>query len=347
MSQLRILVVGSFRLLQHEPAVCRALRELGHLVQEAPMRLPASLLGRAQDRFAFGPQVALLNRALVEAARAFRPDVILCYRALLVHPRTVLALRTATRAKLVSFNNDDVFGPLGRKAYFRLFKRAIPHYDLHLVYRDADLARYRRAGARRVQQLRSFYLPWLHHPRAMDELAGLHADVVFYGHCEPDRRLDELDSLMRRVPASYRVRGSGWREHGAGRAWQDLDTTEIAGEAYARSLAAARLALCFFSTWNRDTYTRRVFEIPACAGSDGRGPVLVAQRTADMASLYEDGREAVFFDDTEELVARVRHLLDHEEERARIAAAGHARCMRSGYAIHDRMNEWLKTTSEL
>ena len=107
----------------------------------------------------------------------------------------------------------------------------------------------------------------------------------------------------------------------------------LTGDDYVRAIAASRIALCFLSTLNRDTYTRRCFEIPAI------GTMLLCQRTADMEQLFRPGIEADYFSDANELVEKVRHYLAHPDEQARIAAAGHARVHSAGHDITSRMRE--------
>ena len=62
----------------------------------------------------------------------------------------------------------------------------------------------------------------------------------------------------------------------------------VRGVEYAKALSGAKMCLAFLSKLNRDTYTRRCFEIPAC------GRVLLCERTADMQGLLREGDEAVW-----------------------------------------------------
>lgn len=65
----------------------------------------------------------------------------------------------------------------------------------------------------------------------------------------------------------------------------------------------------------------RVFETMAC------GAMLITDRIHDngLEQLFEDGKHLVTFETEDELVAKVRHYLSHEEERAAIARAGQER----------------------
>jgi spore maturation protein CgeB len=331
---LKIFIAGAGRHDWHEEAWGAALRRLGHevtLFATAPF--VQSLLDRLSERFLRGPLIAKVNEALLRAADRAKPDLFIAYRALLVTPRTVETMGRLHRARLVCYQNDNIFGPLSGKAYWRLFRRSIPAFDRHLVYRDSDVLHYEQAGAKSVRVLRPHYLPWLH--RRIADRASKPIDVGFYGHCEDDGRVEVLDRLMRAVSAKFSVRGSGWAKLGRGKAWAGFDTREVQGEAYVQAINDTKIALVFLSKLNADTYTRRVFEIPAS------GTLMLCERTHDMQALYREDREAAFFDSVAELTEKVRYYLAHDEERETMARAGEQRALQSGYDIYSRMRSWL------
>lgn len=76
----------------------------------------------------------------------------------------------------------------------------------------------------------------------------------------------------------------------------------------------------------------RNFEVPGCAGFLLTGPA------DDLETYYRDGEEIVCFTDVDDAVEKARHYLAHEAERARIAAAGHARTL-AEHTYERRFNE--------
>ena len=69
---------------------------------------------------------------------------------------------------VAGYHNDDPFGSNGDRSYFRIFKKAIPFYCSHHVYRQENIQEYQRLGIKHVKQLKSYYLPWIDQPPEAD-----------------------------------------------------------------------------------------------------------------------------------------------------------------------------------
>ena len=106
-------------------------------------------------------------------------------------------------------------------------------------------------------------------------------------------------------------------------------------EDYKKALCGAKIALCFFSKLNRDTYTRRCFEIPAT------GTLLLSEYSDDLASLYQEGEEADFFKNKEEMIQKIKLYLGNDDLRSRVAVNGNQRAIIDGHDIFSRMAKVL------
>jgi hypothetical protein len=91
---------------------------------------------------------------------------------------------------------------------------------------------------------------------------------------------------------------------------------QFRGDDYMRELAATKIGLSF---WGAGDDTLRYWEI-SCAGS-----LLLAQRPrSPVPDNFIHQQEAVFLqDDLSDLVEKVNYFCDHDEEREKIAQAGH------------------------
>lgn len=353
---MRVLVAGDWHSDLHEEVVLRSLRRLGHEVSGfkwhnyfaagagAGLR---SLSLRAQNKFVAGPALARINRDFVAAALQFQPDVVFVYRGTHIEAATLRALRTALPAcRLVGYNNDDPFAPAQPSYLWRHFMRSIPEYDLMLAYRHANVDAFRAAGARRVELMRSWYVADRNYPI---ELSDAHkrdfaCDVAFIGHYEPDQRLDHLEEIVRQ--------GFTLRIFGPTKYWAKplaesallrhlAPTRMVWGDDYNRALCGAKVALCFFSKLNRDTYTRRCFEIPATR------TLMLSEYSDDLACLYSEGAEADYFRNRDEMMQKVKAYVADDAARMQVAEGGYRKVRSAGHDVDSRMNQMLVWISEL
>ena len=224
-----------------------------------------------------------------------------------------------------------------------ILSSAVPDYDLHFVFRPVNLPEIEAVGAKEAHVLMPYYVPALHHPVILSEEdhTRYDCDVVFVGHYKPDGREAYLKAL---VDAGVRVRlfgGKYWTRRVLG-SFADYfgEIREVRGLEYAKALSGAQMCLCFLSRLNRDTYTYRSFEIPAC------GRLLLSERTADLQMLFTENEEAVYFSNPTELVKQVLWLREHPEHAQQIAQAGYRRAMADGHSVDVRMRQVINLISQ-
>lgn len=355
---MKVLVAGDWHSELHEEVVQAALARLGHDVSvfkwHGYFRRAPGLVGKAwnlaqrlQNKFIAGPLIGRVNRDFLAAVRRARPECIFIYRGTHITAATLQSVRRMfPQTILVGYNNDDPFAPTQPAYLWRHFLRAVPSYDLVLAYRHANLEEYRRVGAIRVELLRSWFVPERNHPIELhdEDRARFECDVVFVGHFEPDQRLHYLEEIARH--------GFRLRIFGPGYDWDPVlkKSPTLAGQSpvrlvwgddYNRALCGAKVALCFFSKLNRDTYTRRCFEIPAT------GTVLLSEFSEDLASLFREGVEAEFFRDERQLIEKLQRLVGDETLRRSIAAAGAMRVRQDGHDVVSRMELLMARVRQL
>ena len=67
--------------------------------------------------------------------------------------------------------------------------------------------------------------------------------------------------------------------------------------------------------------------------------MMLADRTDEHRSMFEEGKEAEFFDSEDELLEKLSYYAKNEAHRERIARAGYNRCLASGYSYRSRVSE--------
>ena len=288
---------------------------------EPPNPLLRKILFRAQ----MGPWVSRLNRDVLRLAEEHRPDVFWADKLLSLQPRTLDRLR-AMGIVTVSYMIDNAFGPR-RDPGWRLYRKCIPHFDLHVTQRDRNVLDYRAAGARDVIKIQTAYEPTIHFPPPdgwsdRDRTRG----VSFIG-TPYDQRAEFLTRLWREDGVPVVVSGdSTWRRKLDPEALAALYTGgELYGSAYREAIWGSKINLSFLTHSNQDEFVHKSFEIAGCGG------FLLAERSPGHLERFVEGEEAVFFSDYAECVAMIRRYLPDEEARTRIAAAGYRRAVRDGY----------------
>lgn len=351
---MKIVIAGDWHSDLHEEPVEQALRRLGHQTVRFPWHtyfqagdLVTRALYKAQNKYLFGPRVDRVNADLMSCVRGSAPQALLVYRGSHIYPQTLRELRRASQETLlVSYNNDDPFSPAYPRWQWRHFLAAVPEYDLVLAYRPHNLVELKEAGARRVELLRSWFVPERNRPVALTdaERQEYGCDVVFAGHYENDGRLQCLEAVVR-AGWTLKLFGHDYGWHRALRNSAELrrfvPIRNVWGDEYNKALCGARVALCFLSRLNRDTYTRRSFEIPAS------GTMMLAEYTDDMAALFRAGEEADFFHSPQELVEKLRRYLGDDALRRRVADAGRRRVTADGHDVMSRARQLVHWISEL
>ena len=69
---------------------------------------------------------------------------------------------------------------------------------------------------------------------------------------------------------------------------------------------------------------------------------LLAERTSRHTSMFEEGKEAEFFSNKEELLKKIKFYLNNESALKEISIKGRDRCLNSGYDMENQVINILK-----
>ena len=167
---------------------------------------------------------------------------------------------------------------------------------------------------------------------------------MFVGHYEDDGRVECLEAIVQAGP-QLKLFGPGYD-------WNPILSKNqilkhlipvrlVWGNDYNQAIASAKIALCFLSKLNRDTYTRRCFEIPAS------GTLLLSEYTDDLNSLFNQGIEADYFKNKEEMLEKIRFYLNHSEKLDQVTSNGLSRVRNDGHDIYSRMKLLINWTNSI
>lgn len=333
MKQTKVLLVGDDSYDMYVKAFYQSFRELGYKnvrlfatnrYMQTQSRIKKTIL-KAENRGALGIRVSYINRELVHCVETMKPELVFLYSARLIYADTIKEIKRQGAVVFV-YNNDDPFAVYYPKWFWRHFKGSLKYADVGFVYREKNIEEYRKCGCARTEMLRAYYMKNRNY--YIPDVEMKVPAVVFLGHNERDERQDYIRMLLR---AHIEVGVTR-------RTWEDFEPDnpyliklENSHEKYNEMINATEIAIVFLSKINNDTYTRRCFEIPATK------TLMVAPYTEDIASMFKEDEEAVFFRNGEEFVKKIKYYLRNKNERQKIAEAGYERLMRDGYESGDRV----------
>lgn len=344
---MKILLAGNWQWSIYEKSFSDALISLQHTVICFSYRnYFKGVLGRFEEKIPF-PGLALrrLNREILKVAFNQQPEVIIFWRGTHILPSTIKVLNDA-QILTVSYNNDDPFGglagvnvPWHHHFLWTWYLKNLRDMRLVFMYRSVNIPEAAQYGAQNVYLLRSYFVPEYHYPVNLtgSDIAVYGCDVAFVGHYEPDQRVNYLRSL---VEAGCNVKLYGdrsWSRNVLGDLYEYFFPIQPArNENYPKALCGAKICLAFLSKMNRDSYTRRCFEIPAC------GRLMLAERTPELLQMFKENEDACFFSSTEELVDKTKYLLRNPAKRQQISDAGRRRVWLDGHDVKSRVAEAMK-----
>jgi len=321
-----------------------ALERLGHEIvpfDPTPYVLNNKLLRPFGFRLAMGPHATRLNRDLLELAQREKPDMLWADKVLLLTPKTLWKIRELGMIS-ISYMIDNAFGPR-RDPGWRMYVKDIPFFDLHVTQRDISIGHYLERGARNVMKVQTAYEPTIHFPSPVPLTdADRNREVSFIGTPYDDRGEVMTKVAEAGLPMVISGNPRQWKRALSEETYAKIFRFgELYEQEYREAIWKSKINLSFLTKSNQDEYTHKSFEIAACGG------FLLAERCAGHSLKFKEDEEAVFFSDTEELIAKIRRYLPDEAARTRIAAAGRERAVRDGYYNDVQVGRIIECAQEI
>ena len=328
-------------------ALAVGFRQLGHAVIEINYEdfipsqwssLPLRILRRA-----LGPLLAReYNRTILRHLNNRAIDFLLVFKGKFLQPGTVKRF-SASGLPAYCFYPDVSFLDHGRDIW-----DCLPLYDCVFTtksFHQADAAL--RGRLKDLRLVSHGFDPDVHRTIHLSgkTQAAYECDVSFVG-CWSLKKEQTLRALLERCAGiDLRVWGPGWARAGAlvRERWQGRGAY---GDELAAIYCLSRINLALLSeagggTPVGDQVTARTWQIPAAGG------FMLHEHTAELERYFAPGSETGVFNSPGDLAEKARWFLDHREERLKVAAAGHRRCLDGGYTYLPAAREILTVHEEL
>jgi hypothetical protein len=273
---------------------------------------------------------------LYAKAIAAKVDIIIISKGVFFSFEDIMRLRS-TGAWVVNINHDDFFSRHSSN-HSAIQRGSLPAYDYIFTTREVNVAEVMPFNPR-VEFFMFAYYPTIHKEPLMttDELESWRSDVLFVGSRYLHRE-GLLTQLVSAVNANYAIYGHQWHKTSKrSPLFPYIKNRPLYGEDMAKAIRGAKITLGFLAKENRDDYTQRTFEIPACGG------LMLMERTARQQTFFREGVEAEFFDadNIEELCQKVSKLLADDHGREAIRQGGIAALNSQRHTYRDRLERLI------
>lgn len=321
--------------------VC-TLRRLGQEVavfDPRPYQPKNRYLAAVAAGYPVGLFIWRVNRDLLRTVRDFRPDVVWFDKPVQFTEATIEAIKR-TGARTVCFNQDAPFGPRNDGCWHQFYK-VFRLFDLHCLFRNADIPRYNRWRLHWIRLNFSFE-PTIHFPPADGWSDAQRTRYASYIGSPHEQRPQFLQTLADRCGIPISISGPRWDAAYSPEVYSRLVTSQyLVDDQYREAIWRSRINLSFITNLNEDDIGHKSVEIAACRG------FLLALRTEGHQAMFEEDKEAVFFSHVEECADKCRFYFDRPDLRESVAVRGRERAVRSGYdndaqlrRVLDRLEEF-------
>lgn len=299
------------------------------------------LNGHSWDQF-----IAFKNSMIIKReVDRIKPDCLFLYRAEIIFAGVLRYLKHKyPQMKIFIYHNDDPFrDTVHRRLKSFHYLRCVKYADITYVYRPVNIDEAKLWGAKIAKLYMSHYYSKTDLKEySKEQLCDKNGQVVFLGHYEDDIRIIYFNELFKRGINFHIYGPSNWKEVFIANNWPLNRLHDIVrGEEYVQTIKSASIALAFFSTANRDDYTRRCFEIPIS------GTALLQQRTKVTSTLFEDQKNSLLFDNMDEFIEKIEYYLKHKEELCNIAWNGYQYVKNGQFSEISRAQMVLKDYEQL
>lgn len=286
----------------------------------------SSLSSRLFEKFKIPRDFDNLNGRLLDMVKIYNPDIIFVVKGNLIYAKVLAHIRnTYPATKLVSWSLDDMFAWHNRSLFYTL---GLKFYDFVFTSKSYNVDELKSLGAKKVIFLYQAFSQKYHKPYRLNANLGKVIDILFIGFAEKDRfeYLEYLASNNLKIS----VYGSGWNRKKYTKHYDNLEIHpyDLIGDDYARAISNAKITLCFLRKANRDLHTSRSIEIPAIGG------FMIAERTDEHKVLFEEDKEAVYFESKHELLEKIAYYLANDSARESIRLEGLKRCETEDYSYN-------------
>ena len=274
---------------------------------------------RNHDGFYHFPRLA--EKKLEELVAREQPSHILVvgFAYKFYRPSFLKGLASGLGIPLFLYDTDSCNLYARRREFIFFVENELPVYDRVFSFSQVTTRFFRE-----TRRIDAVHLPFGARPIDPPRCAEQSIDALFVGSCDLRRIL-----LLEKIKAHASVYGARWQRNGAlisSELRERIVDRPVWGDDLQQLLARTKIVLNITRTdfFGAETgINLRLFETLAAGG------FLLTDYCEEIEDLFEIGREIEVFRSSGELVDKVRHYLDNDDQRLDIARRGHEKFLKN------------------
>lgn len=280
----------------------------------------------------FISRIEQFNQEIIRKIDEINPQVLFAAKGLWIKAETIKYAQSKG-VITVHWHPDDAFN---RENSSKILDASLSIYDLIVTPKSFNVNEYKEVGAKKVIYLPYSYDSSIHYPVKLskDDYKIYGNDLTFVGAMR-EKRVNELEYVYNN-DFNMKIWGTGWEKLSNNYSFKECCTCKpVYAEQMSKVFQSSLIVLGFLNAENRDLHTARTFEVPACKG------FLLAERTVEHEEFFEEGKEAEFFSNLDELVEKCRYYTSKPNEAEKVALNGYNKVVKMNATYEDRAKQIL------
>lgn len=330
----KILIVGSFGIGALEHQYSRGLKNKGFEIFEYDIQKDVnsvreiSFITKAFFKFNQNVFYNRANKELLNKVKSIKPKILFVFKGMEIFPETLAHIKQQG-IFLINYNPDHPYLFFSEGAGNNNVKNSISIYDIYISYSTTI-----------VNELNRLYKNSVCIPFGFDETIRVNNnpidEIVFIGAYDKIREA-ELSSINSEKLFIYGPTNWGAKLNKNSVLLKKYKGKPLYNNDYYNVLSNSIASINFLRKQNiiEGSHNMRTFE------TAGVGGLLISNRTDEHLTFFEDGKEAFFFSDLDELNNIIYERLNDKKLITEIKNAASMRCRKSNYSYADRVNQLI------
>lgn len=275
------------------------------------------------------------NEKVIGYAQKLKPQVILIFKGMELWPDTINELKAHCEL-LCNYNPDHPFDFFSKGSGNKNVKESIQKFDIYFSYSQVICKKL-------VQKFNtnSYCIPFGYDETivsAKKDMPNISNQILFIGAYDKER--ERKLKILSDIP--IQIFGPGiWQKKIDNFKALKYQPESLYEQSYANACLNSDGVLNFLRPQNiiEQSHNMRTFEVP------GYGGLLIAERTEEQLAFFEENKEAIYFENLEELKDKLNFLSNNYSVINTLKHKAYQRAMNSHYSYFYRSKELIKVIS--